>query len=163
MYKCILTKSIKIRKSSRYFKRKEMPLYINDLLRSDLRTVWSVFFDKMHVRASVPAVKARSAVFTDNSGVSRILTVFFILMCDGLSVLLTLGISAISTTFVTLFLFLVVSNTVWVWFCYLIFEFYCCCFNFGWVNRGCCFATTLSPSFSYFEIYICVLLYQFTD
>ena len=62
--------------------------------------------------SSVTAVKARSAMFTDNSGVSRILTVFFILMCDSLSVLLTLGISAISTTFVTLFLFLVVSNTV---------------------------------------------------
>ena len=53
-------------------------------------------------------------MFTDNSGVSRILTVFFLLMCDSLSVLLNLGISVISTTFVTLFLFLVVSNTVGV-------------------------------------------------
>ena len=45
----------------------------------------------------VSAVKAQSAVFTGNSGVSRISVIFLILGCDGLSMLLTLGISVIST------------------------------------------------------------------
>ena len=62
----------------------------------------------------VPAVKAQSAVFTDNSGVSRISVIFLILGCDGLSMLLTLGISVISTVFVTLVLLLVGSNNAGV-------------------------------------------------
>ena len=60
----------------------------------------------------VSVVKAGSVVFTGNSGVSGILIIFLILGCDGLSMLLTLGMSVISTTFVTWVLFLVVSNTV---------------------------------------------------
>ena len=62
----------------------------------------------------VSAVKAQSAVFTGNSGVSRISVIFLILGCDGLSMLLTLGISVISTVFVTLVLLLVGSNNAGV-------------------------------------------------
>ena len=50
-------------------------------------------------------------MFTGNSRVSGISMNFLILGCDGLSMLLTLGMSVISTTFVTRVLFLVVSNT----------------------------------------------------
>ena len=53
-------------------------------------------------------------MFTGNSGVSAISIIFLILGCDDLSMLLTLGMSVISTTFVTRVLFLVVSNTVGV-------------------------------------------------
>ena len=62
----------------------------------------------------VSVVKVRSVVFTGNSGVSAISIIFLILGCDDLSMLLTLGMSVISTTFVTRVLFLVVSNTVGV-------------------------------------------------
>ena len=62
----------------------------------------------------VSAVKAQSPVFTGNSGVTRISVIFLILGCDGLSMLLTLGISVISTVFVTLVLLLVGSNNAGV-------------------------------------------------
>ena len=47
-------------------------------------------------------------------GLLCLLVILVYLGCDGLSMLLTLGMSVISTTFVTLVLFLVVSNTVGV-------------------------------------------------
>ena len=54
-------------------------------------------------------VKPWSAVFTGNSGVSKISVIFLILRCNGLSMLLTYHISIISTT-----LAFVISNTVGV-------------------------------------------------
>ena len=51
-------------------------------------------------------------MFNGNSGASIIPIIFLILGCEGLSMLLTLRISVISTTFATLVMFLVVSNSV---------------------------------------------------
>ena len=48
-------------------------------------------------------------MFTGNSGVLGISRNFSILRCDGLSMLLTLGMSVISTAFVTWVLCLVIS------------------------------------------------------
>ena len=49
---------------------------------------------------SVSVVKAGPAVFTSNSGVSRISIIFLILGCDGLSMLITLGMPVIKETFI---------------------------------------------------------------
>ena len=113
--------------------------------------IWITFLILLNsVVGGVSVVKVRSVVFTGNSGVSAISIIFLILGCDDLSMLLTLGMSVISTTFVTRVLFLVVSNTVGV---ILLLDLWVSCLF--WVGY-------FGTSFSYFKCYICSLLCQVT-
>ena len=96
--------------------------------------IWITFLILLnYVVWGVSVVKAWSAVFTGNSGVSSISVTFFILVCD----VAYFG-HIHNLTFATLVLFLVVSNTVdvillldfWVLFLYLPGLLFCHCFRY---------------------------------